>query len=130
MIDLKIASKEFYEKAAYIMSILYINKDVDRVEAAKLFVDEFPINEYEACCRFFFQKYKNWREITLTQTMLIERLQQLTPQTGIYTPTRFTLWRQILKEMSTTLLAWLIALFYIGRNFSSRSQKRNAKHFI
>jgi len=124
MIDLKMTGDEYYNMANYVMAVLYTNPSIERKDAANLFINDFPINEYEACCRFFFRKYQNWRIVTLTETMVREREEALKIQRGSYSQIRFTRWLRTLTEMLTPSLIWLIVLFYIGKDFSSRKQKK------
>lgn len=126
MIDIKSLGLDFYKRSAYVMAVLYVNKDVDRKEAEKLFIDNFPIEEYNACCLFFFQKYENWKTIT-TLIMEIQKREEKEKisRYGTSSPTTFMLWQRTLIEMWTTLRLCLIVPFYIGKGFLKRKVQMN-----
>lgn len=125
MIDIKSLDKNFYNRSAYVMAVLYTNKYVDRKEAEKLFRDDFPIEEYEAVCRFFFQKYENWKTITsLITEIQAKEMRERKSRYGTSTPTMFMLWHKTLIEMWTTLRLCLTVRFYIGKNSLKRKVKR------
>lgn len=125
MVDIKSLGLDFYNRSPYIMAVLYLNKDVDRKAAEKLFRDDFPIEEYEACCRFFFQKYENWKTITsLIQEIQKMEYKEKESRYGTSTPTAFTRWVRTLIEMWTMLRLCLTVHFYIGKNSFLKKVKR------
>lgn len=122
VIDIKSLGDDFFRRPNYVMAVLYKHPEVSRKEASELFVNDFPISEYDAVCRFFFIKYKNWNEITSSLNEIQMKLKS--SQVGTTTPTRFTSWLKTLTEMWTRLQLWVMVLFFIGKNSSLKNKKR------
>lgn len=122
VIDIKSLGDDFFRRPNYVMAVLYKHPEVSRKEAAELFINDFPISEYDAVCRFFFIKYKNWNEITSSLNEIQKKLRS--SQIGTTTQTRFTSWLKIFQEMWMRLRLCLTVLFYIGKNSSLKSKKR------
>lgn len=117
MIDIKSLGNDFYNRVSYVMAVLYVNEDVTRQEAANLFTDKFPLSEYNAVNRFFFQKLENWKTITsLIQEIRLKEIERMNYQYGMYAQTKYTTWRKTLTEMWMQLRLCLTVNFYIGKN--------------
>jgi len=122
VIDIKSLGGDFFRRPNYVMAVLYKHPDISRKEASELFIDNFPIEEYDAVCRFFFLKYRNWNEITLILNEIQKKL--MSSQIGTTTPTRYTSWLKIFREMWMRLQLWVMVLFYIGKNSSLKSKNK------